>query len=440
MKIYANTEWKEVDINGGKQNIPKDWDCENLDSLGKLNRGKSKHRPRNDPRLFGNKYPFIQTSEVKEAKLWLTNKPQKYYSEFGLKQSKLWDEGTLCITIAANIAESSILTYKACFPDSVLGFIPNENVNNVFVKYQIDILKSKMKDSSKGSAQDNLNLDKINLFKLPIPKPEEQENIVSILLSQESIIQKTKDLIKNLEKRNHFMMDELLSGSIRIKQENEQLVFYKNPNDNWQTVKINGEDIDIPTDWSKTFLGSSNIPFVKSGVKKYDGILDYYATGEVNDFSLRINSTGSFTYDKKPSRANVKVLANAVYLARMKNTLKIIKFEKAENFLLSTGFLGLQPNVENVSLDYLYYTVRSDNFQKIKNKECKGATQETLSDSAAEKIEILVPCIEEQRLIAITLKNMFSELEKHKQILEKEEKTFTFLLEELMSGRLRIKI
>ena len=124
----------------------------------------------------------------------------------------------------------------------------------------------------------------------------------------------------------------------------------------------------------------------------------------------------------------------------MKNTFKIIKFEKSEKFLLSTGFLGLQPNVKNVSLDYLYYTVRSDDFQKIKNKECKGATQETLSDGAAEKIEILIPCIEEQILIANTLKSMFNELEKYNKILEKEEKTFTFLLEELMSGRLRIKI
>jgi type I restriction enzyme, S subunit len=38
-----------------------------------------------------------------------------------LAQSKLWPEGTLCITIAANIAETGILTFPACFPDSVVG-------------------------------------------------------------------------------------------------------------------------------------------------------------------------------------------------------------------------------------------------------------------------------------------------------------------------------
>ncbi|EEW1145863.1 restriction endonuclease subunit S, partial [Escherichia coli] len=41
-----------------------EWKIQSLSDLGVLARGKSKHRPRNDPRLFGDKYPFIQTGEV----------------------------------------------------------------------------------------------------------------------------------------------------------------------------------------------------------------------------------------------------------------------------------------------------------------------------------------------------------------------------------------
>ena len=40
-----------------------------LANLGDLERGKSKHRPRNAPELFGGPYPFIQTGEVKGATL-----------------------------------------------------------------------------------------------------------------------------------------------------------------------------------------------------------------------------------------------------------------------------------------------------------------------------------------------------------------------------------
>jgi len=96
-----------------------------LEDLGLLQRGRSRHRPRYAIHLYGGKYPFIQTGEIREARKYIT-KYEQTYSEAGLEQSKLWPKGTLCITIAANIAELAILSFDACFPDSVLGFIPND--------------------------------------------------------------------------------------------------------------------------------------------------------------------------------------------------------------------------------------------------------------------------------------------------------------------------
>ena len=87
-----------------------------LNELGLVRRGKSKHRPRNEPSLYGGQYPFVQTGDVKAADLYLSDYTQTY-NEKGLAQSRLWDPGTLCITIAANIAETAILAIKACFPE-----------------------------------------------------------------------------------------------------------------------------------------------------------------------------------------------------------------------------------------------------------------------------------------------------------------------------------
>ena len=99
-----------------------DWNLKTLNQLGEFNRGKSKHRPRNDKKLFvDGKYPFVQTGEIKAANLFIRSHTEMY-SEFGLQQSKLWNQNTLCITIAANIAETALLGYPMCFPDSVVGF------------------------------------------------------------------------------------------------------------------------------------------------------------------------------------------------------------------------------------------------------------------------------------------------------------------------------
>ena len=117
-------------------------------------RGKSKHRPRNDPKLYGGSYPFIQTGDVRNCSHLITECSQ-FYSEDGLAQSKLWPKGTICITIAANIAETGILGFDACFPDSVIGIVVNDKAAvNDYIEYLLQSVKTRLKAKGKGSAQD----------------------------------------------------------------------------------------------------------------------------------------------------------------------------------------------------------------------------------------------------------------------------------------------
>ena len=109
--------------------------------MGSVGRGKSRHRPRNEPQLYGGEYPFIQTADIMKSEFYISTYSQTY-SEMGLAQSKLWNENTLCITNAgANTGESAILSFKACFPDSVIGFVANPEISDVrYVKYYLDTI------------------------------------------------------------------------------------------------------------------------------------------------------------------------------------------------------------------------------------------------------------------------------------------------------------
>ncbi len=144
-------------------------------------RGKSKHRPRNDPKLYGGKHPFIQTGDVRNCDHVILDSTQTY-NEFGLAQSKLWPKGTICITIAANIAETGILSFDACFPDSVIGMVvdPKQTTND-FVEYLLRSVQAQLKAAGKGSAQDNINLATFEDRLLPFPALEEQVRIVGTL-------------------------------------------------------------------------------------------------------------------------------------------------------------------------------------------------------------------------------------------------------------------
>ena len=175
------------------------WEYKTLDQLGEVSRGRSKHRPRNDPSLFGGKYPFIQTADVKAANFYITEYDTTY-NEKGLAQSRLWTPGTLCITIAANIADTGILAMDACFPDSVMGFLPYEGIADVrFVKYCFDILQQNCKKISQGAAQDNLSWEKLSTILFPAPPIEVQTKIADILSAYDDLIENNRKQIKLLE-------------------------------------------------------------------------------------------------------------------------------------------------------------------------------------------------------------------------------------------------
>ena len=159
--------------------IPEHWRYVYLSDLGELARGKSKHRPRNDSRLFENgKYPFFQTGDVKSAQKKLIE-CEKKYGDFGLAQSKLWPKGTLCITIAANIAETCFLGVDACFPDSIVGFTPNEAiVDKAYVRWFIEISKAQLWAFAPATAQKNINLTTLENLIVPYCSLKEQKIIV----------------------------------------------------------------------------------------------------------------------------------------------------------------------------------------------------------------------------------------------------------------------
>ena len=94
--------------------LPSSWARASLPQIGGFGRGKSKHRPRDDAKLYGGPYPFVQTGIV-AASRGRIHRFDQTYTEFGLAQSKLWPRGTLCITIAANIARTGVLQFDACF-------------------------------------------------------------------------------------------------------------------------------------------------------------------------------------------------------------------------------------------------------------------------------------------------------------------------------------
>lgn len=147
---------------------PKGWETKLLGEVGDLDRGVSKHRPRNDPRLLGGSHPLIQTGDVARSNGYISAF-NATYSDWGLKQSRKWPAGTLCITIAANIANTGILEFASCFPDSVVGFRSNTEGLTEYVRVWMQFLQKTIERSAPTVAQKNINLEILRALPIPIP-------------------------------------------------------------------------------------------------------------------------------------------------------------------------------------------------------------------------------------------------------------------------------
>jgi type I restriction enzyme, S subunit len=201
----------------GLSKLPEGWCWATMPQIGELSRGKSRHRPRDDTRLYGGPYPFIQTGDIRKSGGTIREHTQTY-SEFGLQQSRLWPEGTLCITIAANIAETGILQFTSCFPDSVVGFIHDGNrATTRYVEFFIRTAKEKLAQFAPATAQKNINLDVLQKVAIPFPPLAEQERIVAEVERRLSVVEELSALVESNLKRATRLRQSILQRAFEGK-------------------------------------------------------------------------------------------------------------------------------------------------------------------------------------------------------------------------------
>ena len=183
--------------------IPQHWEVRRVKQVTRILRGKFTHRPRNDPSLYDGKYPFIQTGIVARSDKFITSYSQTL-NEKGLAVSKMFPGGTLVMTIAANIGEVAILTFDACFPDSIVGFVPSTNVDRDYLYLLFLCMKSEFMAEAPVNTQGNLNMERIGSMGIPFPSRAEQERIAKHVETETALFDTA---ISRLEREIDFLRE-----------------------------------------------------------------------------------------------------------------------------------------------------------------------------------------------------------------------------------------
>ena len=362
-------------INSSKYN--SHWQNKRLSELGTFQRGKSRHRPRNDPALFADgMYPLVQTGEIKEAGLYIRHHGATY-NEFGLSQSKLWPKNTLCITIAANIAETALLGYPMCFPDSLVGFNANPEVSSeLFMHYVFTYIKRAIQNSASGSTQDNINIDYLTGLKFKIPLKSEQDGIVSVLATIDTKIEFNNCINAELEAMAKTLYD-------------YWFVQFDFPNVNGKPYKTSGGKMtynpilkrEIPESWSD---------------KKLDDILsrtgtglnprDNFKLGDGNNYYITIKDIkqGKIKFTDKSDRINDEALTiiakrsdlqkgDVLFTSIEPVGVTYLIHEKPKNWDINESVFTIRANPSKVTSEFL--------FMLLSGKELKSFTGNSSSGS-----------------------------------------------------------
>lgn len=381
------------------------WEYKTLDQLGTVSRGKSKHRPRNDPKLFGGKYPFIQTADVKNADYYIT-KYSDTYNESGLAQSKLWDKGTLCITIAANIADTGVLAFPACFPDSIMGFVPFEGVANTrFIKYCFDRLQRDCKQISQGTAQDNLSWEKLSTIKFCIPEYKEQCRIADILSAYDDLIENNQKQIKLLEEAAQRLYKEWFVDLRFPGYENTKIV--DGVPEGWRISSIY-DVFDIK--YGKNLPTSKITKTGQYPVYGASGVIGYYNEKNCDDYATLVTSRGNGSGDVFRTHHKQSYITNNSFIARRNDKNSFIENEFTFQLFSNTDF----------------------------KKLCTGSAQPQLTNTSIQKIKILLP----NRQLIEKYQRCTIEMSEKQEALYQEQRALTQarnrLLPKLMNGTVEV--
>ena len=403
------------------------WNFVTLDKLGEISRGKSKHRPRNDSSLFGGKYPFIQTADVKASGMYLT-KYSETYNDRGLAQSKIWPKGTLCITIAANIADTTILGIDACFPDSVMGFIPFENVANVkFVKYSFDILQRDCKNISQGTAQDNLSWKKLSTIKFPMPSIDIQNKIVDILSTYDDLIENNQKQIKLLEEAVQRLYKEWFIDLQFPGHENVEIV--DGVPEGWNIRPFN-----------EVFSYVRGKSYKSSELSESEGVL-LVNLKNINAFggykrNAEKRYIGTYKADQRLDAGDIVMgVTDMTQERRLVGHVAIVP-DLGENMTFSMDLIKLIP--KSVTGSYLYSAMRFGRYSEQISPFANGVNVLHLKPEAIMNMIMVVPSKE----VLERYENIFESYRKKIELLEKLSNYLTEardrLLPKLMSGEIEV--
>jgi len=385
--------------------VPNGWSQKTLEDLSIVERGKFSARPRNDPRYFGGEMPFVQTGDVTGSKTYLNSFTQTLNQD-GIGVSKVFPKGTILITIAANIGDTAITSFDVACPDSVVAIQPySTKADTYWLKNVLDTKKEDLDSQSTQNAQKNINLQVLKPLVILTPPLSEQKKIAKILSTWDKAISTTEQLLANSQQQKKALMQQLLTGKKRLLDNNG--------------VRFSGE-------WKKSTLGNLGNTF--------------------NGQNSRIDLEALDLVDVKEGESQSLTQFGDIFFTTSSETpdevgMSSVLLDQVDEVYLNSFCFGFRLfDFKSLLPEFARYLLRSENIRSEIAVLGQGATRYNLSKKQLMKLELVLPNINEQKKIATILSTADQEIASLQQKLDTLKQEKKALMQQLLTGKRRVKV
>jgi len=410
---HTQTAYKDTSI--GK--IPADWEVKRLGELGIFSKGKGILKDQVKEKGL----PCIRYGEIYTSYDYVAQKFKSFIDEDVAKASKEINKGDVLFAgsgetvdeIGKSVAYLGEL--KAYAGGDVIVYSPNQDlVSSECLSYTLDLNSVRKQKRYMGQGNSVVHIYPSDLAKLQIPLPPlpEQKRIAEVLSTWDQAIQLTEQLIRQKEQRKKWLMQNLLTGKMRLKGFSGESQF-----------RVLGKFITEVSDRNKNgeIKNVLSVTNSKGFINQAEQFEREVASADVSNY--KIVRKGQFAYN--PSRVNV-------------GSLDLLR--KFDIGILSPMYVVFETDQKNLIPEYLFYLLKTNWFYGHIPMFVQGSVRDSLSFDGLCGMKFFIPSIEEQTAIAEVLQTAEKEIELRKAKAEKLKEQKKGLMQQLLTGRKRLKI
>lgn len=360
--------------------IPKEWEEKRLRYIASIDTGNKDTQDR----VEDGEYPFYVRSDVVE------------------RINSYSFDGEAILTAGDGVGVGKVFHYvdgKFAFHQRVYKLSDFKYIYGKLLYYYIveNFHKEVIKLSAKSTV-DSLRRPMFSDFIVTFPQKTEQQKIANFLdyktAQFDSIISKKEKLIEKLEEAKKSLISEVVTGKVKIvdgKLVERDLSEMKDSGVEWLGM--------IPKDWEVTkikYISKLNERVLNERTTP-NKLINYIDIGSVNSTGF-ISQIQEYEFKAAPSRARRIVRKNDIIVSTVRTYLRAIAYieNKYDNYICSTGFAVITPNLNLIYQEYFYFVIQSNKFVDQVVSRSAGVSYPAINGSDLIDLNFSLPNLNEQ--------------------------------------------